>query len=50
MMVMMRIILMMKMMIVVSADSVQNCGMTDFKLLVAQQSGKGANLKVVKWW
>ena len=24
--------------------------MTDFKLMVAQQSGKGPNLKVVKWW
>ena len=23
---------------------------TDFKLMVAQQSGKGPNLKVVKWW
>ena len=28
-----------------------NCAlMTDFKLMVAQQSGKGPNLKVVKWW
>ena len=24
--------------------------MTDFKLMLAQQSGKGPNLKVVKWW
>ena len=24
--------------------------MTDFKLMVAQQSGKGLNIKVVKWW
>ena len=23
---------------------------TDFKLMVAQQSEKGPNLKVVKWW
>ena len=23
---------------------------TDFKLMAAQQSGKGPNLKVVKWW
>ena len=23
---------------------------TDFKLMVAQQSGKGPNLEVVKWW
>ena len=23
---------------------------TDFMLMVAQQSGKGPNLKVVKWW
>ena len=27
-----------------------DCVKTDFKLIVAQQSGKGPNLKVVKWW
>ena len=28
----------------------KNFHKTDFKLMVAQQSGKGPNLKVVKWW